>query len=56
MDNAVTVILKRAVEMDQKEQYTGALALYQEGLGILVDYIKGIALFLQNINSINFIN
>ena len=42
MENAAATILQRAVEMDKKEQYTMALVLYQEGLQILVDFVKGI--------------
>lgn len=41
MENAAATVLQRAVEMDRKEQYTMALVLYQEGLQILVDSIKG---------------
>lgn len=42
MENAAATILTRAVEMDRKEQYTMAFVLYQEGLQILVDSVKGI--------------
>lgn len=42
METVAVSILKRAVEMDQKEQYTMALALYQEGVRILLDIVKGI--------------
>ncbi|OAD52603.1 MIT domain-containing protein 1, partial [Eufriesea mexicana] len=35
-------ILKRAVEMDNGKQYTMALVLYQEGVQILIDSMKGI--------------
>ena len=48
MENAAAMILQRAVEMDQKEQYTMALVLYQEGLQILVDSIKGINFLFSN--------
>lgn len=41
MESAAGKILQRAVEMDKKEQYTMALVLYQEGLEILVNSIKG---------------
>ena len=41
MESAAALILTRAVDMDRQEQYTMALALYQEGLQILVDSIKG---------------
>lgn len=39
---SAAAILKRAVEMDTKEQYTLALVLYQEGVRILLDTMKGI--------------
>lgn len=39
---SAAAILKRAVEMDTKEQYTMALVLYQEGVRILIDAVKGI--------------
>lgn len=42
MENAAASILTRAVDMDKSEQYTMALILYQEGLQILVDSIKGL--------------
>lgn len=41
MESAAISILLRAVEMDTKERYTMALVLYQEGLQILMDLIKG---------------
>ncbi|XP_066585935.1 MIT domain-containing protein 1-like [Prorops nasuta] len=40
MENAAASILKRAVEMDNKKQYTMALVLYQEGVQILINSIK----------------
>ncbi|XP_008206213.1 MIT domain-containing protein 1-like [Nasonia vitripennis] len=40
MESVAASILQRAVEKDKKEQYTMALALYQEGLKVLVDSIK----------------
>ncbi|XP_011298171.1 MIT domain-containing protein 1-like [Fopius arisanus] len=42
MESTAASILTRAVEMDKKEQYTLALVLYQEGLQILVDSMKGL--------------
>lgn len=41
MELAAVSILRRAVEMDEKEQYTMALMLYQEGVQILLDVVKG---------------
>lgn len=41
MESAAVSILLRAVEMDTKERYTMALVLYQEGLQILMDLLKG---------------
>lgn len=40
MESAAVSVLKRAVEMDTKEQYTMALVLYQEGVQILLDAVK----------------
>ncbi|XP_071558702.1 MIT domain-containing protein 1-like [Temnothorax nylanderi] len=40
MESAAGSVLKRAVEMDMKEQYTMALVLYQEGVQILLDMVK----------------
>lgn len=40
MESAAASILKRAVEMDQKEQFTLAFVLYQEGVQILLDFLK----------------
>ncbi|XP_011647452.1 MIT domain-containing protein 1-like [Pogonomyrmex barbatus] len=40
MESAAVSVLKRAVEMDMKEQYTMALVLYQEGVQILLDAVK----------------
>ncbi|TGZ54038.1 MIT domain-containing protein 1-like [Temnothorax curvispinosus] len=40
MESAAGSVLKRAVEMDMKEQYTMALVLYQEGVQILIDMVK----------------
>ncbi|KAG5346277.1 MITD1 protein, partial [Acromyrmex charruanus] len=40
MESAAVSVLKRAVEMDKKEQYTMALVLYQEGVQILLDAVK----------------
>ncbi|XP_034944624.1 MIT domain-containing protein 1-like [Chelonus insularis] len=42
MESTAIPILKRAVEMDTKEQYTLALILYQEGLQILLNSIKDV--------------
>ena len=42
MESVAASILQRAVEKDKNEQYTMALVLYQEGLQVLVDSIKGI--------------
>lgn len=33
-------MLKRAVEMDQKKQYTMALVLYEEGVQMLLNIVK----------------
>lgn len=41
MESAAVSVLKRAVEMDTKEQFTMALVLYQEGVQILLDAVKG---------------
>jgi len=41
MESAAISVLKRAVEMDKKEKYTMALVLYQEGVQILLDTVKG---------------
>lgn len=46
MESAAASILKRAVEMDNGEQYTMALVLYQEGVQILLDSMKGILFVL----------
>lgn len=43
MEVAAVSVLKRAVEMDEREQYTLALVLYQEGVQILLDAVKGTA-------------
>lgn len=40
MESAAASILKRAVELDTEKQYTRSLALYQEGVQILLDTIK----------------
>ncbi|XP_072762368.1 MIT domain-containing protein 1-like [Anoplolepis gracilipes] len=40
MESAAVSVLKRAVEMDKKEQFTMALVLYQEGVQILLDTVK----------------
>lgn len=42
MESSAASVLKRAVDMDKKEQYTTALVLYQEGVQILLDAVKGI--------------
>lgn len=42
MESPAASVLKRAVEMDKQEQYTMALVLYQEGVQILLDAMKGI--------------
>lgn len=44
MESAAASILKRAVEMDNNKQYTMALVLYQEGVQILLDSMKGIGI------------
>lgn len=41
MERGADSILKRAVDMDKKQQYTLASVLYQEGLQILVDSLQG---------------
>lgn len=41
MEAAAIPVLTRAVEMDKQEQYTMALVLYQEGVQILLDSVKG---------------
>lgn len=46
MESAAVSVLKRAVEMDMKEQFTMALVLYQEGVQILLDTVKGM-IFLR---------
>ncbi|KAK0162899.1 hypothetical protein PV327_006631 [Microctonus hyperodae] len=40
MERGADLILKRAVDMDKKQQYTLAFVLYQEGLQILVDPLQ----------------
>ncbi|XP_012233292.1 MIT domain-containing protein 1-like [Linepithema humile] len=40
MESSAASVLKRAVDMDRKEQYTIALVLYQEGVQILLDAVK----------------
>ncbi|XP_014488601.1 PREDICTED: MIT domain-containing protein 1-like [Dinoponera quadriceps] len=40
MEPAAISVLKRAVEMDEKEQYTKALILYEEGVQILLNIVK----------------
>lgn len=40
MESAAVSVLKRAVEMDKKEQFTMALVLYQEGVQILLNTVK----------------
>ncbi|XP_020285259.1 MIT domain-containing protein 1-like [Pseudomyrmex gracilis] len=40
MESAATSILKRAVELDRKQQYTLAMTLYQEGIQILLNALK----------------
>lgn len=42
MEAAAVSVLKRAVEMDKEERFTMALILYQEGIRILLDFIKEI--------------
>jgi len=34
-------LLKRAVEMDTKHQFSQALVCYQEGIQLLMDVLKG---------------
>ena len=41
MESVAISILIRAIEKDKKEEYTMALELYEEGLKVLVDTIKG---------------
>lgn len=41
MEVAAVSVLKRAVEMDQKKQYTMALVLYEEGVQLLLNIVKG---------------
>jgi len=41
MESSAASVLKRAVDMDEKQQYPMALILYQEGVQILLDVIKG---------------
>lgn len=41
MESAAVSVLKRAVEMDKEEKFTMALVLYQEGVQILLDAVKG---------------
>lgn len=41
MELAAVSVLKRAVEMDEKEQYTMALILYEEGVQMLLNIVKG---------------
>lgn len=45
MESVAASILKRAVDMDQKERYTMAKILYEEGLGVLLESIKGMKSF-----------
>ncbi|EFN85504.1 MIT domain-containing protein 1 [Harpegnathos saltator] len=40
MELAAVSVLTRAVEMDEKEQYTMALVLYEEGVQILLNVVK----------------
>ncbi|KAL0109918.1 hypothetical protein PUN28_013514 [Cardiocondyla obscurior] len=42
MESAAAAILKRAVDMDKKEQYTVALVLYHEGVQLLCNVMKEI--------------
>lgn len=49
MESAAVSVLKRAVEMDMKEQFTMALVLYQEGVQILLDAVKGMVIFFTQI-------
>lgn len=44
MESAAAAVLTRAVEIDTKEQYTMALVLYQEGVQMLLDVMKGITM------------
>ena len=43
-DSAAITLLKRAVELDLSKRYTEALVCYQEGLQLLLEYIKVINL------------
>ena len=43
-DSAAITLLKRAVELDLSKRYTEALVCYQEGLQLLLGYIKVINL------------
>lgn len=54
MESAAASILKRAVEMDNDKQYTMALVLYQEGVRILLDTMKGALIILLNSNLLIF--
>lgn len=47
MESAAASILKRAVEKDKEEQYTMSLLLYQEGVQILLNTIKGLEYNIQ---------
>jgi len=42
-DSAAITLLKRAVELDLSKRYTEALVCYQEGLQLLLEYIKTIS-------------
>lgn len=46
MESAAASILKRAVERDNNEQYTMAFVLYQEGVQILLDSMKGNIIYI----------
>lgn len=41
MESIGASIIQRAIEKDKQEQYTMALVLYQEGLQVLIESIKG---------------
>lgn len=41
LESAAASILQRAVTLDKNGRLTESLVCYQEGLQILVDYIKG---------------
>lgn len=49
MESVAASILKRAVDMDQKERYTMAKILYEEGLGVLLESIKGTVTLICNL-------